>query len=356
MKLVSTTLTGCNADLIGDALRSVVDWVDACIVIDTGADEATLEVAQKVAGSKLHVCSFAWVHDFAAARNFAFDAALSVKADWCITVDTDERILPNGDDIPKMLAACPAIGVMMRHESNSYMKERCFRLPPEERWRGPTHECVYLRTREILPRARFAEVPKTPEGYRAKFERDVAILKRHTKDHPKDPRWFYYLGDALQNLQQYAAAIDAYTRCAALRGWNEESAWACYRAAECYCILELWQSAIDACADGLARHPGIAELAWLAAYAAWKGGWSDQAVQWAHMSIALGHFAGLSATGVTPPRIGFKNVGALWEGPYDVLRYAYRALGETQRADEAESLYQQATLARHAAHARDVVP
>jgi hypothetical protein len=45
MKIASTTLTGNSAGLIADALRSVVDWVDYCLVIDTGVTDGTLEVA-----------------------------------------------------------------------------------------------------------------------------------------------------------------------------------------------------------------------------------------------------------------------------------------------------------------------
>ena len=44
--IVSTTLTGSNADIIGDALASVLEQVDRCIVIDTGAKDDTVEVAR----------------------------------------------------------------------------------------------------------------------------------------------------------------------------------------------------------------------------------------------------------------------------------------------------------------------
>ena len=73
--IVSTTLTASNADIIGDALASVLTQVDRCLVIDTGARDDTLEVARQVAGEKLLVREFPWRNDFAAARNFALDAA-----------------------------------------------------------------------------------------------------------------------------------------------------------------------------------------------------------------------------------------------------------------------------------------
>ena len=100
---------------------------------------------------------------------------------------------------------------------------------------------------------------------------------------------------------------------------------------------------MTACAVGLARHAGLAELHWLAAYASWQAGRAAQAVYWAQQSIALGRFAG---SGATVPRIGFRHPPALWEGPYDVLRFALRHLGDDASADEAERLYEEAKAMR----------
>src|SRR6187551_2491141 len=91
--IVSTTLTGSNADIIGEALASVLEQVDRCIVIDTGARDDTLDVARKVAGDKLLLREFPWKNDFAAARNFALEAAAAPSASWAVTLDTDERLL-----------------------------------------------------------------------------------------------------------------------------------------------------------------------------------------------------------------------------------------------------------------------
>jgi tetratricopeptide (TPR) repeat protein len=81
-------------------------------------------------------------------------------------------------------------------------------------------------------------------------------------------------------LKQYAAAIDAYRACAALGGWAEEGAWACFRAAECCCALERWSEAIETCARGLAIRPATAELAWLAGWAAYKAKRYEDAIAW----------------------------------------------------------------------------
>jgi hypothetical protein len=345
VRLVSTTLTGNAAEIVGEALRSVVGWVDTCLVVDTGVTDATLERACDAAGDKLVVRDFPWTGDFSAARNFALDTACEIGGDWSITVDTDERIELHGEDIRAALDRTSLGCIMIGHADGTYAKERLFRLPAAARFAGPTHEsfpahqvgCV------TLDKARFVELLKTPEQYRRKFERDAAILADHTRANPKDPRWFYYLGDALHGLRRHEEAISAFTACSALRGWDEEAAWAQYRAAECLCALGRWDDAVGACASGLARHAGIAELSWLGGFASYRAGRHAQAVWWSKASLALGYVQGC---GRDVKRIGFRNPAALWEGPYDVLRYALRALGDEEGAKDAEQAYERAKGAR----------
>jgi tetratricopeptide (TPR) repeat protein len=348
MKLVSTTMTGNNEDVIGDAIASVVDWVDAVVVVDTGVTDRSLVIAREVAREKYVERKFPWVDDFAAARNFALEAAHEAGGDWAVMVDTDETIDRCGEDVRQALETAKVPHFMIFHESRIYVQPRFFRLPIVARFDGPTHEAYPAAAHgyETFQRCVFRDKPKSEAQLKAKFERDVRVLRAHTAKHPNDPRWFYYLGDALQNLGQRREAIEAFDACAALRGWNEESAWACYRAAESWCVLGDLVRAVDACAAGLARHSGIAELAWLAAFASYRAGKMHDAVWWARSSIALGYFRGC---GAQVHRISFRNPMALWEGPYDVLRFALRALGDTAGADEAERLFAEASAARAAA-------
>lgn len=166
---------------------------------------------------------------------------------------------------------------------------------------------------------------------------------------PDDPRWHYYRGDTLQGLAHYAEAIEAYRAFVALQGkqgQSEDAAWACYRAAECSLALDDPDAAVASCAAGLAHHPGLAELPWLAAYATWRGERFAHAVSWAHLAVALGRFRG---HGSAAPRGAIRHPAALYEGPYDVLRFALRALGDEAGATDAERLYQDARAVREAA-------
>jgi tetratricopeptide (TPR) repeat protein len=345
--IVSTTLTGSNADIIGDALASVLAQVDRCLVIDTGAKDDSIEVARAIAGDKLEVRPFSWQNDFAAARNFALDAAAELGATWAVTVDTDERLaFEPGVRLARLLGATRANVCMVLDDAGNYSKERIVRLPAQVRWVGPTHECLDGRSTAdtvTLQGVRFRELPKDPAAARRKFERDLAILKRYTRQHSKQARWFYYLGATHQQLGDHAAAIDAFRTCAELRGWEEEGAWACYGAAESCCSLRRWDDALQFCAAGLAIRPATAELAWLAGFAAYKGLRFGDAVAWSNMAIANGLYRG---QGAQFERIGFRHPPALYEGPYDVLRWAYQALGTEEAAAAAAHDYELAKAAR----------
>ncbi|MCA9862314.1 MAG: hypothetical protein KC432_04810 [Thermomicrobiales bacterium] len=344
--IVATTLAGNAESEIGDALQSVVEWVDWCLLIDTGITDATARLAQEIAGPKLVVRAFTWSDDFAAARNFALTVAGELGADWALTLDTDERLALQGLSIHQTLREARLDTLHVMHAAGTYGKERFFRLPARGSWRGPTHE-AYTGGGPVatLPQIVFDELEKDAAHYRQKAARDVAILTRHTAAHPRDPRWHYYLGDSLAGLERHEEAVTAFRACAALRGWDEESAWALYRAAESLLALGRPVDAIEACAEGMARHAGIAELPWLAAYAAWQADRPHQAVYWARVSVMLGHYLG---SGADVPRIGFRHPPALWEGPFDVLRFALRATGDKAGAKDAERLYKAAKAARKA--------
>nr|WP_290226466.1 glycosyltransferase [Trichocoleus desertorum] len=68
-------------------LASVRSQVDEIIVVDTGSEDNTVEIAQQYGAQ---VKQFEWCDDFAAARNFAIAHA---SGDWILTLDADEELV-----------------------------------------------------------------------------------------------------------------------------------------------------------------------------------------------------------------------------------------------------------------------
>jgi tetratricopeptide (TPR) repeat protein len=334
VRIVSTTLAGPHsAAVIGDALRSVVDWVDGCLVIEAGGGATATEAARVVAGDKLVERAFTWRDDFAAARNAALDLAAELGATWAVTVDVDERLEPRGEDLRAALAGAAFSVVAMLAADGSYSKPRAIRVPAAARWVGATHEALPTNSIAFFASARFSELSKPAADLQLKFARDAELLRREIARDPSDPRWHFYLGASLHGLGQLEEAIEAFRACARLRGWREESAWACCRAAELLVELQRYDEAVEACAAGLARHAGIAELAWVAAVASYRAGRPDQASYWASLAEVHGE---LGEGQALKSRLAFRNRVGLREGPSDVLRHALRALGDTDGARVAE--------------------
>jgi len=253
VQIVATMLSGNSETIVAEAVRSVIAWVDLFLLIDTGIADKTLQIVRQLAGPKFRCDCFSWCSDFARARNFALERAAAHGARWALTVDTDERLLFAGikslEDLRARLEADPEVLVwLVSFAGGYYAKERIIRVPSQLSWQGRTHEALVGATasqRGILAGVSFTELPKNPDQITAKLRRDLEILRDETQRLPGDPRWWYYLGQTLEDLGERREAVEAYRQCSVLEGWVEQAAWACYKGAVCLCHLQDFQKAIE---------------------------------------------------------------------------------------------------------------
>lgn len=340
-KLVATMLSGNSEDLVIDAIHSAIDWIDELLLIDTGITDATVQRARRASGEKFACVSYAWEHDFASARNAAIQFAEQRDATWVMTLDTDERMTlshyPDRDALIAEIESDPDVSTwLVAAQDDSYSKERFIRLPTQLRWCGRTHEALQgasLSERAILRDCGFWESPKTAEQFRKKLDRDLLILLEETSTHPLDARWWYYLGQTHAALDQKQMAVNAFTHCAQLDGWSEQSAWACYSAAKCLSEMKRFPEAEEIAAYGMTRDAGFPELPWIAAWCCYAESNDHRAIHWATMAASLGAVTGSHAG---RDRVGFRFAPAWYEAPFDILRYAHRRLGSEQAAAAAE--------------------
>jgi hypothetical protein len=75
-----------EADILSRCLDSVADIMDEIIIVDTGSTDETKKVAARYTDQ---IFDFAWIHDFAAARNFAFSKA---SCEYIYSADADEVV------------------------------------------------------------------------------------------------------------------------------------------------------------------------------------------------------------------------------------------------------------------------
>lgn len=265
--IISTTITNSRETVIGKALEAIQTEVDACIVIDTGANDGTLEaICQVVHPDKLHIFGFVWQDDFAAARNYALFRAHAIAAGavwrnasvgcWAITADTDEVLCIPG--AKQRLAECSDDIVMVEHSSGSYVQPRCIRLGSNVEWFDPVHEFLggVQTSRQPFPDWHFTCQPRPEEDATLKYERYLAIQQSLEPNQ----RRLYYLADTLAILGRIPEAIDCFLRAGRTPGWSEQGAWAYMRAA----ILQHRRGELDAalqsCMGGIVLAPHVGEL------------------------------------------------------------------------------------------------
>ena len=73
-----------EADTLSRCLSSAAGLADEIIVVDTGSDDNTREIAREL-NAQVH--EFQWVDDFAAARN---ESLRHATGDWILWLDGDE--------------------------------------------------------------------------------------------------------------------------------------------------------------------------------------------------------------------------------------------------------------------------
>ena len=78
--------------VLGRCLDSVKDAVDEIIIVDTGSEDRTKEIAAAYTDK---VYEFEWTNDFAKARNESFSKA---EMDYCMWLDADDVLEAGGQE------------------------------------------------------------------------------------------------------------------------------------------------------------------------------------------------------------------------------------------------------------------
>ncbi|HET6972184.1 MAG TPA: glycosyltransferase, partial [Phenylobacterium sp.] len=185
-----------EARAIGRALESVRAHVDRMIVLDTGSADATREIA---AAAGAEVADFAWVDDFAAARN-----AVLARSDaaWNLVLDADEWIAGGAE----ALAALPAAGgdylgvVRLENAADLQTGEGGGSswlprvLPRGIRFEGRVHEQPVGVAREQRLDLVLGHDGYTPENLARKADRNETLLMAELQAAPEDAYLWFQLG------------------------------------------------------------------------------------------------------------------------------------------------------------------
>ena len=237
-------------DVLGRCLESISGMVDEIIVVDTGSTDRTREIAAQFTS---RIYDFAWIDDFAAARNYAFSLA---EMDYCMWLDADDVLLEADQDAFRALKEelDPAVSVVMAKYNTgfdengnvtfSYFRERLIKNHAGMRWEGAVHEAVtpagrveYSQFAVTHRKLRPSDPDRNLRIYEAQLERGTEL----------EPRQQFYYGRELYYHQRYAQAVKVFELFLDEgRGWVENNIDACCHCAYCYEQMERPERALQA--------------------------------------------------------------------------------------------------------------
>jgi tetratricopeptide (TPR) repeat protein len=187
------------------------------VVLDTGSRDRTPELLRNL-GVTPH--PFAWVDDFALARNASLAKA---TRGWVLWLDADDRPGPGFFEALEPLLKGPrkAWRLVVRSPREDSRGE-CFRqirLFPNGRglaFEGRVHEQLGTSLRRLGMEASDSDIELVHLGYgtaaqrEAKRVRNLALLETERRDHPRDPVVAMEYGNCLYQGGDFAGAFAAY--------------------------------------------------------------------------------------------------------------------------------------------------
>ena len=198
-------------------LTSVAGIPDQIIIVDTGSEDRTKEIAARFASS---VLDFEWIDDFSAARNYSFEQA---TMDYILWLDADDILLP--EDRTKLLGLKntlnPTIDAvsMLYHvsfdESNNVTQSsrriRLVRRSKNFAWAGSVHEDLVTEDQFHFFDSDIVVTHRKPASDSAPSKRNLLIYERHFREGRKTrPADLFHYPRELEANQQYEKAIPYY--------------------------------------------------------------------------------------------------------------------------------------------------
>lgn len=280
--------------MLGKCLDSVKDLVDEIIIVDTGSDDKTKEIARKYTDL---IYDFKWVKDFAAARNIAFSKGTK---DYLMWLDADDVLLPTDRHKLRKLKNTldPETDVVIMNYNLGvdadgipkvqFRRERLIKKTRNYQWVEPVHEYVkFDYGHKIL----YSDIAVT-HGQRDNriSDRNLKILENvlDTKGE-MNSRQLYYYGRELTANKRYKEAADAFNEFFIKDTDNSQAFYltAFQDLYHCYKELNDHENALKSLLRSFEYIPPRAEIICKIAYYFKEQGKLDSAASWFQMALNL---------------------------------------------------------------------
>ncbi|SIS52036.1 glycosyltransferase family 2 protein [Alicyclobacillus vulcanalis] len=226
-------------EVLARCLESVGDLADEMIVVDTGSEDHTVEIARSF-GARVE--EFAWCDDFSAARNYAFRLATCAYILW---LDADDVIRPEDmaawkalkSALPPDVDAVTAWYHLAFYGDQPSYSSRLIRLVRRAAtfcWRGRVHEYLDVRGNIF-----HAETSICHRPIRHDASRNLRIYEARLRAGDVfDARDTLYYANELFDHGRITEAMTQYEAFLTLPNiWKEDAIFACYRLSDAHLKL-----------------------------------------------------------------------------------------------------------------------
>jgi GT2 family glycosyltransferase len=255
-------------------LESSAGIFDEIVVVDTGSADRTAEIARDFGA---RVVDFAWVDDFAAARNVALAHA---SGDYAFWLDADDRIGPvdrerlrallqglDARDGAAFVLRCVCDPELNGRDGTIVDHIRLFPRRDDVRWAYRVHEQVLPALRRAGVEIRWSDVEIRHVGYvdpatrRRKLDRDRRLLEMELAERPGDPFVLFNLGWIAVERKEPGVALPLLRASLEASGPTDSIVRKLHALiAQAHQALGQADEALAACSVGLAACPNDPEL------------------------------------------------------------------------------------------------
>jgi glycosyltransferase involved in cell wall biosynthesis len=262
---------------LADCLKSVRDFADEIVVVDTGSTDGTVAVAERFSAK---VITSRWIEDFSYSRNISLDHA---ACRWILWLDADDRVpLSEGQKIALLKKSPPDRAFYMRIRNvrpggfgEQWFQLRMFPNHPRIRFERKAHEQVVFSIQRLhLPLIK-ENIRIDHVGYQNRLQqkkkalRNRNILLADLSRHREDPAYMSALGDSFFISGEFPEARDWYIKVLEIPEGSRKQRDVCLQAytsiALCCQKLGDYQSASEWIEKGLEADPGKIDNLFLAA-------------------------------------------------------------------------------------------
>ena len=263
---ISVCLIVKNEPLLEQCIRSIREYVEEIVIVDTGSSDDTIDIAKKYADvfesfSECNDSSTGLMENFSLARQKSFNLA---NQKWIMWIDADD-IISGAENLLKLTeqfsqeATERPVALLFPYEYSYnddglcvcvHYRERLISDNSKFHWINPVHEVIINDDSSAVFYTREDVVFKHQRQYGNKIQepmRNYRILKKFLEsrsDLDIDARQYYYFGLECFNIGLFEDSIQNLSKYIDLSGWDDERAMACLKLIDIYQLREDYETAI----------------------------------------------------------------------------------------------------------------